>query len=267
MKTVGEKIAELRKAKGMTQEELATTIGVSTQSVSKWENNTNMPDIMLLPIFAEIFGVTIDELFGRKTGQGKVGFPNLFDRMEDGFVFSLLQEFFDEYDKSRGETLENRADDCRKYLKENLSAQIGVYSGKNGMIYYSEPTGGVLLRKNENGWALLFDDKSVIEAIGSLSDRDYRTILCYIAENNNTFTLPMIMQTGLSDEEKAGKILFSLAEKELLKIGKINTGESDITIYQPCMPEIKARLLPVFVALTYLKRFEEFKMHFYTWCG
>ena len=64
MKTLGEKIADLRKERGITQENLAGTIGVSPQAISKWENNATMPDIMLLPIIADTLGVTIDELFG-----------------------------------------------------------------------------------------------------------------------------------------------------------------------------------------------------------
>lgn len=53
----------------MTQEELANVIGVSSQSISKWENNTTMPDILLLPIIAEIFEVTLDELFSIEKNQ------------------------------------------------------------------------------------------------------------------------------------------------------------------------------------------------------
>ena len=69
MCTIGEKIAELRKNRKMTQEELANVIGVSSQSISKWENNTTMPDILLLPIIAEIFEVTLDELFSIEKNQ------------------------------------------------------------------------------------------------------------------------------------------------------------------------------------------------------
>jgi len=264
MKTVGEKIAELRKAKGMTQEELATTIGVSTQSVSKWENNTNMPDIMLLPVIAEIFGVTIDALFCRDNEQGRVGFLNLFDRMKDDFIYTLQKEFFDNYDRERGETLENRIRNCIDFLKEHPYAQTGVYTGKNGAIYYSEPTGGVLLRKNEKGWASLLEDESVVNALQAFADNDFRKILRYISENL-TFTLPMIMMLGLSDEAKAKKILNTLSEKGLLTTEKVNTGESEIIIYRPV--EIKERLLPLYIALTYLKRYEEFKPCFYSWCG
>lgn len=62
--TLGEKIASLRKAKGMTQEQLAEQCSVSAQAVSKWENNLTAPDISLLPRLSGLFGVSVDELLG-----------------------------------------------------------------------------------------------------------------------------------------------------------------------------------------------------------
>ncbi len=61
---LGGVIAKLRKEKGVTQEELAKSVGVSTQAVSKWENG-GLPDSELLPSIADFFGVSIDTLFGR----------------------------------------------------------------------------------------------------------------------------------------------------------------------------------------------------------
>lgn len=60
---IGKKIKTLRLQKGMTQEELAAKLNISSQAVSKWENNITMPDIQMLPDLSVIFGVTIDELF------------------------------------------------------------------------------------------------------------------------------------------------------------------------------------------------------------
>lgn len=61
-KTIGAFIAALRKANGMTQQELADRLGVSNKAVSRWERDENAPDLSLIPAIAEIFGVTCDEL-------------------------------------------------------------------------------------------------------------------------------------------------------------------------------------------------------------
>lgn len=63
--TIGEKIKNLRQKEGVTQEKLAEYLGISFQSVSKWETGTAMPDITLVVPLANFFGVTIDELFDR----------------------------------------------------------------------------------------------------------------------------------------------------------------------------------------------------------
>ena len=60
---IGAKIKQLRNKAGMTQEQLATALGISAQSVSKWENAITMPDVALLPLLAGELGVSIDELF------------------------------------------------------------------------------------------------------------------------------------------------------------------------------------------------------------
>ena len=60
--TLGQKIAQQRKAKGLTQEALAEALGVSAQAVSKWENDLTCPDIALLPKLAQLLGTSIDAL-------------------------------------------------------------------------------------------------------------------------------------------------------------------------------------------------------------
>ena len=60
--TLGKRIAALRREKALTQEELAEKLGVSPQAISKWENDQTCPDISLLPLLANLFDITVDEL-------------------------------------------------------------------------------------------------------------------------------------------------------------------------------------------------------------
>lgn len=62
--TIGDNIRTLRRKADLTQEELAAQIGVSCQSVSRWEQGTTYPDMELLPVLAGLFGVTVDTLLG-----------------------------------------------------------------------------------------------------------------------------------------------------------------------------------------------------------
>lgn len=64
--TIGKKLSELRKERGITQEKMAEVCSVSPQAVSKWENDLSCPDITLLPQIAELLGVTVDELLSDK---------------------------------------------------------------------------------------------------------------------------------------------------------------------------------------------------------
>ncbi len=61
--TIGKNIAALRKKCGLTQAQLGERLGVSNQAISKWEKGMNLPDVMLLPQIAKVFGTTIDRLF------------------------------------------------------------------------------------------------------------------------------------------------------------------------------------------------------------
>lgn len=64
--TFSEIIVFQRKKLGLTQEGLAQRLGVTNQAVSKWESGQSCPDIALVPALADIFGITIDQLFGRE---------------------------------------------------------------------------------------------------------------------------------------------------------------------------------------------------------
>jgi len=62
--TIGQTIKKLRKERNFTQEELAEQLNVTAQAVSKWENETGLPDISQIVPIASVFGVSTDVLFG-----------------------------------------------------------------------------------------------------------------------------------------------------------------------------------------------------------
>ena len=61
---IGETIKKLRRERDITQEEFAEMLGVSCQSVSRWENNLCYPDIELIPTIAAFFNISTDKLMG-----------------------------------------------------------------------------------------------------------------------------------------------------------------------------------------------------------
>ena len=61
---IGENIRDYRKKNNLTQEQFAERLGVTYQSVSRWENGTTYPDLELLPAISDLLSITVDELLG-----------------------------------------------------------------------------------------------------------------------------------------------------------------------------------------------------------
>ncbi|MDR1464472.1 MAG: helix-turn-helix domain-containing protein [Oscillospiraceae bacterium] len=100
--TMGTRIKSWRKAKSLTQEQLAESLGVSCQAVSKWETGITSPDIGMMPALADFFRVSIDQIFG-------------YDKRErERAVMEIVDEAFRGY---------RRRGDCpgaRRVLEEGL---------------------------------------------------------------------------------------------------------------------------------------------------
>lgn len=79
----GENLKCLRKQKGMTQESLARAIGVSFQTISKWERGETYPDIGLLPAIASFFEITVDELLGIDKSVNEEKIKTIIDKYDN----------------------------------------------------------------------------------------------------------------------------------------------------------------------------------------
>lgn len=125
---IGENIKRLRRERDMTQEELAEQLGVTFQSVSRWENNACYPDMEMVPVIAAFFGVSVDGLMG------------LDAERERAEVQSILDEFQSAI--SRGEI-----ESCITIARAGLKAHPGSYALMNKLMYAlfvaSDDTGNI----------------------------------------------------------------------------------------------------------------------------
>ncbi len=100
---IGENIKRLRREKELTQETLAEFLGVTFQSVSKWERGESYPDITLLPSIAAFFNVSCDELLGSKAAERESEIQKYLDLYSDlrtkdtPYVFGQLSQAIKEF--------------------------------------------------------------------------------------------------------------------------------------------------------------------------
>ena len=90
--TIGEKIRQLRRGRDMTQEELASSLGVAYQTVSKWETGATSPDLGLIVPIARLFQVTTDELFDYSENADKARLEELEAQYQVTFHTGDLKE-------------------------------------------------------------------------------------------------------------------------------------------------------------------------------
>ena len=92
-KTLGAFLAVLRKSQGITQKELAERVGVSDKTISHWERDESAPDISVLPILGDIFGVTVDELLRGEKLPGAAGSDALSEKSEKQLKYLMEKNF------------------------------------------------------------------------------------------------------------------------------------------------------------------------------
>ena len=107
LKKLGKKIEEMRKKKGMTQENLAEKLGVTSQAVSKWENSLCYPDIELIPTLCAIFDISLDDIFGKiKKDYSNKNFPQVFKGLKFVYSFNNVGCYSDKgFDDANGSTI------------------------------------------------------------------------------------------------------------------------------------------------------------------
>lgn len=129
---IGKIILEKRRAKGITQEELAGYLGISKPAVSKWESGQSYPDILLLPVLASYFNISVDELIGYEPSMTNEDVRKLYHRLAEDFAKKPFEEVYAE---------------CEGFLKKYYSCWYLQY--QIGILYLNHCTLAVKPERTE----------------------------------------------------------------------------------------------------------------------
>lgn len=234
--SIAANMARLRKARGMTQEALSEVLGVSPQTVSKWENSTTCPDVMLLPAIADVFGVSIDALFGRAQEQ-RVTADSAIDHVIDQVrrtVTALIR------DPETDGSFEAELERYRAAMQDGRARS--VIENDRDVLYFREKLGALALRKPEEGWSSLFAPEETAALLRLLADEDFRRAMQLILKKRLlTFTMPSLArQSGAAD---ADGLETSIRRSGLFARRELTIDEAPLTYYELVAGESKLFLL------------------------
>lgn len=176
--TMGERIAHFRKRKKLTQEELGQVLGVSNQAVSKWEKNTSLPDVMLLPNLARALDVTLDALYGLEP---EAPAPTPARSSADDFPRLAYNTLFRLYYDHAGECFNGRLNEFA-YWSEQIAKgwMLGCLSNTEGGFFLADELAFTDRTYKAEGSEAIFTSSEVSKALRHISDKTVRRVLAYL---------------------------------------------------------------------------------------
>ena len=261
--TIGKNIADLRKNSGMTQEQLAETLGVSSQTISKWENEVTMPDIMLLPVIAGCFDITVDELYGgRKTIEKRqtIDYDDIPEMLYDT-VIDLTQRGWVE--TVEGKDIEAEKERMKSYLTDNRQVKTATFSNKRGAVIATSEI-GLLHRGKANA------DQLVQEGIGRvleiLSNTAVRRVFAYEMDNmTKPITAPYAAKKCDISPDEAAEALELLTEIHVNHLTEVMLDENNsVRMYTLNSDECIMYMLMI---LKTARLIDENKQHYFNYRG
>ncbi|GLC30558.1 helix-turn-helix domain-containing protein [Clostridium omnivorum] len=214
--SIGTNILHLRKEKALTQEQLASMIGVSAGAVSKWETGNSKPDIDLLAPLARALNTSLNELLSFKEELEEEEIKKIKKELADIFLhqgFSegekMCKEYLSKYPNSAG-------------LKLNIAGLIQMYSMLLGDKFKE-----LIIIKQKYALALLYgvvDSKEskylntalFLIANIQISLEDYEESERCLKELMNSFIDPMVIYASLLERQGKNNQVESLCKRMLL---------------------------------------------------
>ncbi|MBQ9716698.1 MAG: helix-turn-helix transcriptional regulator, partial [Clostridia bacterium] len=218
----------------MTQEDLANQIGVSAQAVSKWETGVSMPDILLLPVIADVFGITVDEIYtGKREERGAVRKHYSFSELPEMLYQELLETDSYAWEHENEEERKKWLAELKENFSEDKNCTHFSISDRGGAVYTSHDFS--LIHKN-------FGTKESLEILNStealpvlealLDERVRRMFLYLVTNQKKMFTAAAIARkTGMTEEE-CRETLAKLNAAELVYLKSVEVDEEeDLAVY------------------------------------
>lgn len=241
IRTIGKNIAKLRKAKGVTQDELARFVGVTAQAVSKWENG-GVPDTELLPKIAEYFNVSIDELFGKQR--------NLSIDIQDAILADITKTKVEErisrafelcwiIEQSMYGTIFSDPERFKEEAKthsenDQIYSQVEVDSGYTEMGLFNRIQYFLVVPDAKDKDKALLDGIDYPEFFKLMADKDlFETLVfLYKRESFNAFTEKLVIKEIGCTEEKAKQIIAELLRLSILAKTVAEIDNELVEVYQ-----------------------------------
>lgn len=179
--TMGQIIKQLRKGRGFTQEELAERIGVTYQAVSKWENDSGMPDISQIVPLASVFDVSTDVLFGiDRTSESEEAFK-IVSVADDVKEYGNLDTYLKAYDIL--------IDGLKKYpnnlmlMINCMNLGVALSMPGNGWVYAKDRADEIIPEAIRQANFIIANSKNITDVLSA------RQCLIFLYSSNKKFDL------------------------------------------------------------------------------
>ena len=240
---IGKRIQDLRKQKGLTQEQVAAALNISAAAVSKWETDTTYPDITILNPLARLLGVSVDVLLDF---QEQMTEEECMKRMEKAdtlfstrnweegqqYCEELLKEFpTDLFLKFRV------ASTYMQYAGASLQEEILKQQMERSITLFEESTASENAEISETAWYVLSGLYCILYQMGKLEESEKLTQRCLYEEIRNA-GLSLVSLAKIAGEEseyeKAFRFLDAAQELETLfeesRLGGVNVMVSQMKL-------------------------------------
>lgn len=233
-------LKKYRNARGLTQEQLAFTVKVTPQAVSKWETGSSFPDCTYLIQLSDVLGVSIDDLLDHKVNDMTNVTKGIWNIIKDDPVNKRINTVRDIcWQMQRGLIL---ADSNKEYMEYESVNDLGsknasYYIANDGFTQVNHgkaPYFAVFEEKKEGFSSVIGDGEQARHIFEMLSSRDVMNTILHIYKQDidYAFEAQVLVDEGLVAQDKLDYVLSVLDELKIIYPHELVIDDKPITIYK-----------------------------------